>query len=131
MELVTIDFNGIKPNKKKFIKWVETNVGMTVGMINDNWASFEKVGSLIPDSTGKYKSDEERLITEYYQSLDQATEDAANLVPSNLEGQLLANWKDKKKTELLSVDWSTLNIAQKKIILNLELTDTEKDSLGV
>ena len=116
---------------KGLCKWAEENLSLKMEQYNDSWIAFYKESELTPDATGEYKSDEHKQLTEYYNSLIEADEEAKLALPSRLQGQAAKEWEDTKKAEIAQVtDYSTLTEAQKKLWMGLPLTDEEKDALG-
>lgn len=121
----TIDLKGL-------CVWAETTLSLTMDSSSDSWAIFSKEGELAEDITGEYSSDEKKQLIEYYNLLEEATEEISLAAPSRLTGQELIDWKETKKGEIaLITDFATLTEAQKKLWMGLPLTDAEMDGLGV
>lgn len=116
---------------KGLCKWAETTLGLKMEQRTDGWITFSKEGELTPTEDEKYKSDEHKQLTEYYNSLEEATEEISLAAPSRLEGKALLDWMTAKKAEIATeTDFSLLTEAQKKLWMGLPLTDEEMDGLG-
>jgi len=101
---------------KGLCKWAETNLNLTMQMRTDSWIAFAKEGELTPTEDEDYKSDEHKQLIEYYNSLEESTEEMSLAAPSRLEGEALNAWILSKKGEIAQVtDFSTLTESQKKI----------------
>lgn len=115
-----------------FCEWAKDNLGLEKDVNVSGWLIFCKDGELTEDVTGEYSSDELKQLKEHYDSLTEGGEAAKLSLPSRLKGQDLADWKDSKKAEIAAItDFSSLSEAQKKLWMGLELTNEEKDGLGV
>ena len=116
---------------KGLCKWAETTLGLKMSMKTDGWIIFSKEGELTPTEDEDYKSDEEKQLKEYYNSLEESTEEISLAAPSRLEGKALSDWMMAKKAEIAAItDYSTLTESQKKLWMGLPLTDEEMDGLG-
>lgn len=117
---------------KGLIKWADENLSLKLEQYTDQWIAFYKEDSITPTEEEGYKSQEQFDIEEYYLSLTEEGEDIKLALPSRLEGKELKDWEDSKKTEIASItNFASLSAVQKKLWMGLQLTDEEKDELGV
>ena len=117
---------------KGLCDWAKSTLDLDCQQHTGSWIIFSKDGELTPDGTGEYKSDEHKQLKEYYDALVEADEATQLALPSRLQGQARTDWEAAKKLEIAAItDYSTLTEAQKKLYMGLELTDAEKDGLGV
>ena len=130
---VILEFtHDFKIDVKGLCEWANTTLGLTVEYSSDSWVVFSKEGELTATIDENFKSDEHKQLKEYYETLEEATEEMSLAAPSRLKGQALIDWKDAKKGEIaLITDFSTLTESQKKLWMGLPLTDAEMDGLGV
>ena len=125
-------FHDFEIDLKGLCEWAKTNLDISMESNSEAWISFSKDSELTEDLTGLYKSDEHKQLKEYYEGLEESSEEIALAAPSRLKGIALNEWKDTKKAEIAAItDYSTLSESQKKLWMGLPLTDAEMDGLGV